>query len=472
MPRSLAFQEIEYPIVGGSYKDASKPLSQQQTLNMYLETTKAGRSDAVLKSWRGLSRSTTGVDGEYDRGMHKKTFLGLGFQVAGSKLYSISSSLVKTEVGTIAGGDQVTMEDNGFVLVVVGGGQAYSYDGTSLSAISLSFTPLAVGYLNNQFFYTASDGRVYISTAGTTSVISGNSFSPDSSSDSLVRTYVFDQFLLNFSDQTIEPWEPGGTGIPAVERMSGVIQEETGVAGVSAITSTSQAVYFLGSNAEPYQMVNFQVRKIGDPAISREMQGYSNISNCRLFHISFGSLDFIQWHFPSSSKVWLYCEQTQIWSELDHDKDGKRYIGNSVTRIFGKTIVGSNQDGHLFELKEGVYQNDGVLMARERVARPLSGEQIGKPRQRLQFSRLDFSVGTGVGSPIEVNPKIETELTTDGVKFGDSVWHELGREGEYQQDIYHSTNANCTDLAVKLRCTDNCDFAIYTAKVAFREAGK
>ncbi|MFW0776245.1 MAG: hypothetical protein ACN2B6_00810 [Rickettsiales bacterium] len=438
---------------------------------MYLEVTKSGRTDTVLKSWRGLSRLVTGVTGEYDRGIYKKTFLGLGFQVAGSSLYSFDSGFSKTLIGSINGGDQVAFADNGFVLIIVGGNTAYSYDGVSLSILSLSFTPSSVFYLNNQFFYTATDGRVYISTAGQTSVISGNSFSPDSSSDSLIRSYTFDQFVLNFSELTIEPWENTGSGIPPVERMDGVIQEATGLAGKNAIANTSQAVYFLGSDNEPYQMVNFQVRKIGDAAVSREIQRYRT-SDCRLFHVAFASQDFIQWHFPSEGKVWLFSQQAELWYELDHDKDEKRYIGNSIARLFDRIVVGSNQDGHLFELDESSYQNDGVLMARERVARPLSGEQFDNPRQRIQFSELLFSVSTGVGTPEDVNPLMETEITTDGVKFGDGVFHELGREGEFQQTLRHSTNANCTDMSVKIRCTDNCDFSIYTAGALVREAGK
>jgi hypothetical protein len=472
VPRSQSFNAIEYPIVGGSYKDASKPLSQQRTLNMYLEVTKSGRSDAVLKSWPGLRLWSSGTAGEYDRGIYKKTFLGKGYQVAGSTLYSFDSSGVKTSVGTIAGGDQVTIEDNGFVMIIVGGNTAYSYDGTTLSAISYSFTPVTVHYLNNQFLFGATDGRIYVSTAGATSVISGNSFSPDSSSDTLVTPYVFDQFLNNFSTGTNEPWENTGSGIPPFQRMDGVIQEKTGLAGKDAINSTSRAIYFLGSDNEPYQMINFQTKKIGDPAVSKEIQGYGDNNACRVFTTSFGSMDFAQFHFPAANKTWLYCEQTQMWYELEHDKDAKRYIGNSIARLFNKNLVGDNSNGNIYELHPDENQNNGVLIARERVARPLSGEQLGNPRQRYKFNELRFSVETATGHTGEVNPKIETSISTDGVKFGDAAWHELGREGEYQQDIYHSTNVNVTDLVVKLRCTDNCRFSIYTASALVREAGK
>jgi hypothetical protein len=472
MPRSRSFRAITYPLAGGSYKDGNSPLSQQRTLNMYLEQTKSGRVDNVLKSWPGLKLWSSGDSVENDRGIYERLFKGFAYQVSGSTLYRISSLGVKTSVGSIAGGDQVTMTDNDNVLVIVGGNQAYEYDGVTLSTRTHSFTPTTVDYLNNQFVYGSLDGRVYISTAGLTTVISGNSFSPDSSPDSLVRPYVFDQFLLNFNERSIEPWENTGQGIPPFERMDGVIQEDTGLAGKDAVANSSSAVYFLGSDNEPYQMVNFQTRKIGDAAVSREMQSYGDNQDCRVHHVSFKAQDFVIWSFPLVGKTWLYSEQTQIWSELDHDADGKRYLGNSTSRLFDKNLIGDYSSGNIYELDDATYQNNGVLIARERTARPLSGEQFDNPRQRVQFSELTFSVDTGVGNPNETNPLLQTTLSTDGVKFGDEIWHELGREGEYQQDIKHSTNKNCTDMVVRLRCTDNCAFSIFTAGALIREAGR
>lgn len=470
--RSRAFRSVPYSIAGGSYNDESKPLSQQRTLNMYLEQTQNGRSDIVLKSWPGLKLWASGSSTEVDRGIYYKTFLGLGFQVSGATLYSFSSSGIKTSIGTIAGSDQVSFADNGIVLFIVGGNTAYSYDGATLSALSYSFTPSSVDYLDNQFILTATNGRAYILLPGSTTEIAGNSYSPDSSSDNLVISFVFDQFIFNFSELTIEPWELTGSGTPNAQRMTGVINEDTGIAGKDAIASTSSAIYFLGSDNEPRQMIQFQARKIGSPAVSKAIQGYADTENCRVFKVSFGAQDFIQWHFPDQGKTWLYSEQINRWYELDHGASGGRYIGNSIANLFDKNLVGDNQTGNIYELDRDTYQNNGTLMARERIARPLSGETFDNPRQRIQFSELSFGLETGVGNTGAPNPKVMTELSTDGVKFGDQMVHELGREGEYQQDIYHSTNKNCTDMAVKVRCTDNCRFSIYSARALLREAGR
>lgn len=108
MPRSRSFNAIEYPLAGGSYKDASKPLSQQRTLNMYLEVTNAGRVGAVLKSWRGLNLLEAKTDLGSDRGIYKNLFKGFAYQVAGSTLYRFDQTFIRASLGTISGADQVT----------------------------------------------------------------------------------------------------------------------------------------------------------------------------------------------------------------------------------------------------------------------------------------------------------------------------------------------------------------------------
>lgn len=471
MPYSTKYQSYTWPIAGGSYSDKSKPLSQQRTLNMYPEQTQNGRTDVVLKSWPGLKPWVDGVGGA-DRGVYKRTFLSKVWQVAGTSLYSIDSSGTRTTVGTVAGSDQVTFADDGSQMMIIANNTAYLTDGPTVTTISYGFTPVSVDYLNNQFIIQATDGNVYISTPGTAVIATGNNFPFSSSSDSLVRSYVFDQFLMGFGESTIEPWENTGGGlIPPFERMSGVIAEQTGLAGIQAISNTNKALYFLGADNEAYQMVNFQANKIGTPATSSEFRSYGDNSSCRLRYVSFDNQDFILFIFPNQFKVWAFSEQTGLWFELDHDSN-KLYLGNSFTWAFNKNLVADRSTGAIYELDHDTYQNNGVKMIRERVMRPLSGELFQNPRQKYQLRTIRYSLETGVGNTNEVNPKVMTEISTDGVSFANMIQHEIGREGERQQDIRHDSNKYFTDLVSRITFEDNARFTLYTAGVLFREAGR
>jgi len=438
---------------------------------MYPEPVQNGRTDFVLQSWPGLKLWSAGVAGEFDRGFLKGLFNGLAYKVSGNNLYSIDSSGVQTSVASIGGSGKVTMESNGSVIVIVGNGQAASYDGSTLSPLSYSFSPLAVGYLNQQFFFTASDNRVYISTPGTTAVALGNDFDPDSSPDGLVRAYIYDQFIFNFGVRTIEPWQPVAA-IPAAERMTGVIQESIGLAGVNAVTNSSKAMYFLGSDGEAYRTVSFQSSKITTPPISNAFKGYSDNSGVICEHVLFESQDFIVFRFPTQDKVWVFSEQTSMWFELDHDVDSKMYLGASIANLFNKNLVGDRENGNIYELDLDTYQDNSVETVRERTCRPLSGEQFNNPRQRMQGREISYSLECGVGNTSEVNPKIMSSLSFDGVVFGAEKWIEIGREGNRQKEVYQSFNNYFTDLVAKVRYTENAKFTLYTSRVLLREAGR
>lgn len=473
MPLSTKYSPISWPIAGGSYSDRSKPLSQQRTLNMYPEQTENGRVPVCLKSWPGLKVWSSGVASEPDRGFYNKLFKSKGYQVAGTKLYSIDSDGTRTNVGSVPGAGYATFADNGNTLIVVADNVAYSWDGTTFATESYTFTPVTVGYLNSQFLFQADDENLYISTPGLTTVATGNFFPFESSSDDLVRTYVYNQFVFGFGSRTVEPWENTGGSIPPFQRMSGGIAEVTGLAGVNAVNNTADAMYFLGADNEAYQIETIRARRITSPAVAWAFQSYGDNSSCRVEVTSFDSQDFILFIFPEQKAVWVYGEQTGLWFEIDHGLFGDLYLGGGFSRIFNKNLVADRTTGALYELDVDTYQNNGIAIKRQRTMRPISGEDFGNPRQKQQLRMVRFSMETGTGNTNEPNPKVMTEISTDGVIFdGAEQWHTVGREGERQQDISHDSNKYFTDLVCKIQYAGNTSFALYTAGALIREAGR
>jgi hypothetical protein len=275
---------------------------------------------AALYSFPGQKAFSTGVAGESDRGIHKQLFLGKGYKVSGPTLYSFTSTGVQTSVGVIAGSGLVSMSDNGTVLVIIGGGLAYSYNGSTLTTISLSFTPVQVAYLNNQFILLASDGLIYIGDVGLTTFDAINSFSAESNPDPMVGIRVFNQFLFNFGERSVEPWENTGVGNPPFERMNGAIIEDVGLANQNCIVESSSALYFLGFDNIPYRVVNFQAQKLTDnnPGINELFSGY-NKDTAFMQGLKVLGQDVILFFFPTDKKVWAYPQETELWFELDHD---------------------------------------------------------------------------------------------------------------------------------------------------------
>jgi len=472
MPRTTKFTTIDYPTIGESYKSPSRPLSTQRTVNLWPEAVKAGGlTKTALHHFPGLSRKSTGAAGEYDRGLHE--YATKLYSVAGGAMYLIDASGTRVVIGSIAGTQIVGMADNGTTMVIVTGSGEYTYDGATLTALSISGAnnPTNVEFLNDQFIYDGDTGQVYISDVGLVTVTAGNTFKPSPAIGTLVRSYVFNQIIYVCGTKGIEPWDNIGVGQPPVARINQGIIENTGLASRTGIANTEGAMYFVSDIGEAIQLTGFQPKTISTVAIANAWSDYT-LSDSVVSTFSFQSLDFVVFSFPTDGKTWGYVEQYDLWFELEHDVDEKRWLGNSITHAYGKIWVADYNSGNMYNLDSSVYTNNGVTIMRERSYQPLGGETFGKPRQRYQMSALRISCETGIGTTSETNPLLMISMSTDGGKsFNGEVWKKLGAEGDYKEVETYS-NRHFRDLTTRLRYSEETPFSLYGSSLDVREAGR
>ena len=476
MPRSTNFQTIPYQVVGDSYVSSAKDLSTQYTKNMYpvkAPNSLNAQSGAALLSFPGLKLFASGSGQGPDRGIYKRTFAGKGWKVSGSTLYSFDSSGTLTSEGTIPGSSLVSMADNGVNLMIVNGSDAYIHDGSSLSLLTLSFDPLQVAYLNQQFIVLDSTGKIRISSVGSTTFPGTNFFEAESSSDETVSSIVFNQFVLNFGTDTIEPWENTGTGTPPFERMNGAIIEDVGALNRNCIASTKDGVYFIGSDGLPYVMQSFQATKLtlNNQGIAHLFRGYGK-ANAFVRVLPVQGQNVVAFSFPQNNKTWCFSEQTGLWFELTHDTTDTMWLGKTSAFLFDKTLVGDRLNGNIYELDINTYQDNSTDKVRERVFKPFSGTDLGVPRQNLQLKSVRYSVETGVGDSDD-NPQMLVSYSTDGGRsYSNERSLELGEEGDYLNSVEDFRNIKFTDLVIKIRYVENTRFSLYNSSIDFKVAGR
>ena len=474
MPVSTKFRKVPYTVAGDSFVSSAKDLSVQRTKNMFIvPAVNSLTNTAAVYSWPGLKLWSSGTAGEYDRGIHRRLFNSKAWKVSGSTLYSINSSGTQTNEGVIAGSSLVSIEDNGLTLIIVADGKAYSHNGTTLSTISLSFTPVQCAYLNERFILLADNGDVYLSDVNSTTFGNEIAFQAKSSPDETRGISVFDQFLFVGGQNTIEPWQDIGSGNPPFSRINGVIIENAGIANRHCFAQTSKSLYFLGDDKKPYSLVSFQANSIADknPGILEQFYSYTK-ETAYMDAIKWNGYDFILFVFPTEQVFWVYCEQTGIWCELDHDDDSQFYLGKTFSWLFNKILVGDRSNGNIYELDSDTYQDNGVQGVRERVFRPLSGEAVGAPRAYLQMKVIQFAMETGVGSSDD-NPQVLVSYSTDGGRnYSSESAISLGEEGDYQELVEDYSNRKFKDLAVKIRYVENTRFTLYDSAIYVREAGR
>ena len=119
----------------GSYLSEVLPLSAQRVINWIPVVSESeALSPNSLVQRAGLS-DFSGTNEKQCRGLH--VVAGVLFSVNGNALFKISSTGVATNLGYISGSNRVVMADNGTTLViVVPGGNSYTWDGVTLTAIS------------------------------------------------------------------------------------------------------------------------------------------------------------------------------------------------------------------------------------------------------------------------------------------------------------------------------------------------
>lgn len=474
MPISTKFKSVPYTVAGDSFISSAKDLSIQNTKGMFVvPALNSLTGTAAVYSWPGqkIWSTNTGVTG--DRGIHKQLFNSKGWKVSGGTLYSFVSDGTQTSEGSIGGSGLVSMEDNGTTLLIVTGGDAYAHDGTTLSILSLSFTPVQVAYLNERFILLASNGDVYLSDVNSTTFGNEIAFQAKSSPDKTRGIAVFDQFLFIGGVDSFEPWQDIGSGNPSFARINGVIIENDGLANKYCFAQTETALYYLSDKKVPSRIISFQTRSLADknPGILELFYTYTK-ETAYLQSLKWNGYNFILFFFPTEEIVWVYCEQTEFWHQLTHDVDDQLYLGKTCSWLFNKVIVGDRTNGNIYELDKDTYQNNSVTMVRERQFRPLSGEGFGVGRSNLQMKVIKYAMETGVGASDD-NPQIESTLSTDGGRSnGDTKWLSLGEEGDYQENIEHYSNTKFKDLTVNLRYTENTRLTLYDGNIYIREAGR
>jgi hypothetical protein len=430
-------------------------------------------SQGALLHFPGLKLWSAGSASEPDRGIYERDFKGFGYKVSGNTLYRFDSLGVQTSVGIIGGSGNVSMKDNGNVLMIVSGGVAYTFDGTALGSLSLSFTPIQVDYLNERFILLDDSENVHLSNVGTTIFGAEIPFQAKSESDETRGIQVFDQYLFVGGQSTFEPFQDIGSGNPSFARINGVIIELTGIANKNCMCDTPSALYFLGDDKIPYRIVSFQARNIAEQnnGIQELFSTYTK-ETAYLQCCKWQGQNMIFYMFPTEGVVWAYSEEAGLWFQLDHDKDSQMYLGKTFAWVFNKTLVGDRTNGNVYELDLNTYQDNSVVKIRERVFRPMAGETLGAPRAKLKMKCLQLAVNTGVGQSDD-NPQMMVSLSTDGGRsFGNEKWIPLGEEGDYQETVETYSNKKFKDLTVKVRYAENTAFSLYDSAIWLREAGK
>jgi hypothetical protein len=436
MPRT------QLDIFGGYYESQSTPLSHQNCINWIPTVTeREGLSANSLMTASGLTQfATAGTSA--NRGA--QVMSGVPYYVNGANLYSVSSAGAATSLGAISGSGRVSMANNGGKLcVVVPGGTAYVYDGSTLSTITdpdyrLSDT---VVFKDGYFVFTASDGTVFFnSNLNDPSDIDPLDFgTAEINPDKIVAAHVNHNELFILGEETIEIFQNvGGAGFPFQRVQGGNIQK--GCYAKFTPVEFDNTFMFVGGGlnekAGIWRVASSQSAvKVSTDAIDHAIQKFTLDEIAAAFSYTFTiNGQFIAcFTFESTvipSVTFCYNATSQRWFQMQTGIDDNRWSVNSVVNAYGKLLVGHYKDGRIGYIDD-VYTEYGETIYRERTTRPfiINGDSEYWPEIELT---IESGVGltTGQGS----DPQIRMSFSDNGGRtFSAEQSRSFGKIGEWKK---------------------------------------
>lgn len=460
---------VELNLTGGTYKHKSLPLSAQVTRNFYpqlIDNPKA-RSQYILTSYPG-KKFFGAQSGGTDRGMfvHKGTL----YKVTGEKLYSVASDGTHTELGDITGTERCVFAGIGDNVVIVSNGSAWQYNGSSVSVISDGDleTPNACAHLNNQVIYDGDGGRFAVSDVGdATSIDPLNYATAESNADDIVRPYTFKQVLYLFGEDSIERWWNSGQGNPPFDRFQGGITQ-VGLAALHSVANDDDNIYFLANDNQVYS-IRGSSSSVIEPLLPepmvREFGTYGRVSDAIGYCLNLNGQWIYVLTFPFSDKTWALPIGGE-WFELSSGANGGRDIGNSYVYFNRKHLLADHRNGNIYELDDNTYTDNSEEIIRVRHTGPIHGGLFDAPGKRIEMSRFELIMETGIGT-LEgqgQDPVVMLSFSDDGGRtFSSEMWATVGRLGQFMWKVEWFALGSFENRIISIETSDPNHYAIYSA---------
>ncbi len=286
------------------------------------------------------------------------------FVKAGTKLYSVSSSFVATEIGTLAAGEAefAGLRDRLYISVAT---RLWRWNGSTLTEVTDVDLPDVDTFvvLNQRIVSHAEDDDTYSwsETLDGTDWESLSFGTAEQSSDAIKR-------LVKVSGQIIAMGASGheilravsSTTLPFQNVTNQSIDESNGVLGKYAVAKNGDKVYLVGGDHASYVMSGFSLTPL--PA-NRELElvledlSEADRANVRCWSYNDGTHEFFVVR-PPSSKAFVYDRSTKLWHTRETLGLGY-YAPKHYARAYGQHVVAVEGGSKLYTMNRTTYSDIG-----------------------------------------------------------------------------------------------------------------
>ena len=267
---------MQIPILNGIYADATPDFRTSYPKNLVPVPKQTGISAGYLRPADGIVEAGTGPG--INRG--GINWNGTLYRVMGTKLVSISSDNVVTDIGDVGSGGRVTFDYGFTYLAIASGGRLYLYDGTTLAQVTDPDLGTVLDVVWVDGYYMTTDGEFLVVTDlddsfAVNPLKYGSSEADPDPVNTLLKLrneiYALNRYTIEVFDNV------GSTGFP-FQRIAGA-QIQKGTVGTHANCVFMENIAFLGGgrNEAPsiYMGANGSTQKIATREVEEILATYT-----------------------------------------------------------------------------------------------------------------------------------------------------------------------------------------------------
>lgn len=453
--------------IGPSYTLQSVNIDCQRSINLFPEINALGtgkeREVAALVPTPGkrllVTLPTSPVRGSYTASNNEV------YVVGGNKLYSLSSSFVATELGTLTtSSGPVSMADNGTEVLIVDGTNGYAWNMTTDTFQQIAdpdfFAADQVVYIDGYFICNKKGSQFFfISGINDITFDALDIGAAEGFPDSIIGLVVLQQKLYLFGTQSGEVFYNAGDALFPFIRIPGQIID-IGCSATFSIAKIGETVFFLGGDATGtgivYAIQGSMPKRVSTFSIEQEIRKLTQnqISRATSYTYQQGGHQFYCLNIPGLTSTWVYDLSTQFWHERQYLSlwGLERDLAECHNLSFGLNTVGDWASGNIYELDRDSYSDNGISVVRERTSPHFS--------QGLKFVRhssfqLDMETGVGLNTGQGIDPQVMLQWSDDGGhSWSNEYWVSAGAIGKTRTRVKWRRLGISRDRVYRVRISD------------------
>lgn len=415
---------IEIPVGMREAKARSKFISSESLTNSYVETDQTG-APAVYGGF-GLVEFADCDNGEI-RGMDE--FNETVLAVSGDTLYSIDENGEETAIGPIPGYDPVIISNNGLQAVIQSDSTSYVLEDDLTTLTAINDTDFqrssSVAFLKQVIVSTIfNTGRFQTSNLADASAYDALDIATaEAKPDKLLRVIVSGQEAFMMGYRSVEGYYFSGKadGVPLSPTQTYL---DYGLAGRMAATGIDNTIAWLANDLTVRSLREASPLAIADPAITDQIQSWSNPGSARAFTVSVGGHEWMVLRHPDGCIMRDFT--TQMWSTRESHGLGT-WRGGCGVHAYKKQLIGDAINGKIWRADMNTHAEGSEPLVRTLVSRTLGP---GGSPFTLDAVELEVEVGVGLATGQGSSPQIWMQLSRDGGEtWGARMQRSLGLMG-------------------------------------------